>query len=139
MCSRPTAPAAGIDTGLAPPTAAATASAFSAPDTNSHTSRERWIAGSVNGNSQWWGLGRILDVDHHPACLAHRGSVREQRVDVSFRPYAEEVNIEIRCGLARLGIRGKDLLVGQCGGGDVVAEFAVSGRHGVHVARRDVD
>ena len=54
-------------------------------------------------------------------------------------PDAEQVNVEIRCGIARLGIRGQDLLVGQRGGGQVVAEFAVGGRHGVHVAGRDVD
>jgi predicted lipid-binding transport protein (Tim44 family) len=41
VASRPTAPAAGTSTGLAPPIAAATASALVAPETTSQTSRER--------------------------------------------------------------------------------------------------
>ncbi len=41
VASRPTAPAAGTSTGLAPPIAAATAWAFSAPETMSQTSRDR--------------------------------------------------------------------------------------------------
>lgn len=41
VASRPIAPAAGTSTGAAPLIAAATASAFPAPDTTSQTSRER--------------------------------------------------------------------------------------------------
>lgn len=41
VASRPIAPAAGMSTGAAPPSAAATASALPSPETTSHTSRER--------------------------------------------------------------------------------------------------
>ena len=43
--------------GLAPPMAAATASAFPDPDTTSHTSRDRWAAGNVSVMRRGGGLG----------------------------------------------------------------------------------
>lgn len=57
--SRPTAPAAGTSSADAPPIAAATASAFSDPETTNHTSRDRITAGSVRVIRTGGGLGSL--------------------------------------------------------------------------------
>ena len=58
---------------------------------------------------------------------------------MALRPHAQQVDIEIRCRLAGVGVGRQQLFVGQRRGGKIIAEFTVAGRHRVHMARRDVD
>jgi hypothetical protein len=58
---------------------------------------------------------------------------------VSLGSHAEQVHIEIRNRLTGRRVGCQQLLVGQRRRGQVVAEFAVAGRHRMHLAGRDVD
>jgi hypothetical protein len=58
---------------------------------------------------------------------------------VALAAHAQQVHIEVRCGLAVVGVGGQHLLVVACRCVQVVAEFAATGRHRMDVVDRDVD
>jgi len=139
VCSRPIAPAAGPDTGSAPPIAAATASAFSVPDTSSQTSRDRWIAGSVKVIRCGGGFGESSTLTTSRVVSRTAGLSGNKELMWPSGPTPSRWTSKFGAGSPGSAISSEELLVGQCGGRQVVAEFAVAGRHRVHVAGRDVD
>ncbi len=58
---------------------------------------------------------------------------------MALAAHAEQMDVEIRCGFAVVGVGGQHLLVRERRGVQVVAELAIAGGHRVHVGRRDVD
>ncbi len=56
---------------------------------------------------------------------------------MSLAAHAQQVNVEVGDGLARVGVRGYQFRIGLGGSVQVIPEFAAAGRHGVHVRRGD--
>ena len=97
------------------------------------------MAGSVKVIRSGGGLGESSTSTTNRVVSRTAGVSGKQRIDMALGSDAEQMDVEIRRRIARLGIRGQNLLVRQGGGGQVVAELSVGRGHGVHVAGRDVD
>ncbi len=96
VASRPTAPAAGTSTGLAPPIAAATASALRGTRDHQPDLPRTLDRRQCQRDSSRRGFGGIRHADHEPLSLLHGGSPRKKRVDVTLRAHAQQVDVEVR-------------------------------------------
>ena len=120
VASRPTAPAAGMSAGDAPPIAAATASALASPDDQPH------LAGELNGGQvkviRRGGGFESSTPTTRRSVSSTAGSAGNSGIDVAFTAHPEEVDVENRRGVSGFGVRRGTPVVGLYGGHQVVSE-----------------